>query len=203
VKYLLVALAAYLIGCSNMALYIAKVRKVDLKKHGSGNPGASNAAILMGWRAGVAVAIHDIGKAWLAVFLAGLLFPQLPAVRETAGIACVLRHIFPFYMRFKGGKGFASYLGMTLELNWKFALIMMAVVLLVTVFADYIVVGTFTTIAVVPVYFGMATHSVAAALLLLAGSVAIFCRHWENICRIRKGTEIGLRSTIKKEHRVK
>jgi len=203
VKYLLVALAAYLIGCSNMALYIAKVRKVDLKKHGSGNPGASNAAILMGWRAGVAVAIHDIGKAWLAVFLAGLLFPQLPAVRETAGIACVLGHIFPFYMRFKGGKGFASYLGMTLALNWKFALIMMAVVLLVTVIADYIVVGTFTTIAVVPVYFGMATHSVAAALLLLAGSVAIFCRHWENICRIRKGTEIGLRSTIKKEHRVK
>lgn len=202
-KYLLVALAAYLIGCSNMALYIAKVRKVDLKKHGSGNPGASNAAILMGWRAGVAVAIHDIGKAWLAVFLAGLLFPQLPAVRETAGIACVLGHIFPFYMRFKGGKGFASYLGMTLALNWKFALIMMAVVLLVTVIADYIVVGTFTTIAVVPVYFGMATHSVAAALLLLAGSVAIFCRHWENICRIRKGTEIGLRSTIKKEHRVK
>lgn len=202
-KYLLVVLAAYLIGCSNMALYIAKARKVDLKKHGSGNPGASNAAILMGWRAGVAVAVHDIGKAWLAVFLAGLLFPQLPAVRETAGIACVLGHIFPFYMRFKGGKGFASYLGMTLALNWKFALVLMAVVLLVTVIGDYIVVGTFTTIAVVPVYFGFATHSLMAALVLLAGSVAIFCRHWENIQKLRAGTEIGLRSTIKKEHRVK
>ena len=202
-KYLLVVLAAYLIGCSNMALYIAKVRKVDLKKHGSGNPGASNAAILMGWRAGVAVAVHDIGKAWLAVFLAGLLFPQLPAVRETAGIACVLGHIFPFYMCFKGGKGFASYLGMTLALNWKFALVMMAVVLVVTVVADYIVVGTFTTIAVVPVYFGIATHSLLAVLVLLAGSIAIFCRHWENIRKIRAGTEIGLRSTIKKEHRVK
>lgn len=202
-KYLLVALAAYLIGCSNMALYIARAKNVDMKKHGSGNPGASNAAILMGWRAGVAVAVHDIGKAWLAVFLAGLLFPQLPVVRETAGIACVLGHIFPFYMRFKGGKGFASYLGMTLALNWKFALIMMAVVLLVTVIGDYIVLGTFTTITVVPVYFGLSTHSLLAALVLLAGSTAIFCRHWENIQKLRAGTEIGLRSTIKKEHRVK
>ncbi len=202
-RYLLVVLAAYLIGCSNMAFYIAKIKSVDLKKHGSGNHGASNAAIVMGWRAGVAVAVHDIGKAWLAVFLAGLLFPQLPAVGETAGIACVLGHIFPFYMRFKGGKGFASYLGMTLALNWKFALIMMAVVLVVTVIADYIVVGTFTTIAVVPVYFGISTHSLLAVLVLLAGSVAIFYRHWENIRKIRTGTEIGLRSTLKKEHRVK
>ncbi len=202
-KYLLVILAAYLIGCSNMAFYIAKVKSVDLKKHGSGNPGASNAAILMGWRAGVAVAVHDMGKAWLAVFLAGLLFPQLPAVRETAGIACVLGHIFPFYMRFKGGKGFASYLGMTLALNWKFALIMMAVVLVVTVIADYIVLGTFTTILAVPVYFGISNHSLLATLVLLMGSAAIFCRHWENILKIRAGTEIGLRSTIKKEHRVK
>lgn len=202
-KYLLVVLAAYLLGCSNMALYIAKAKKVDLQKYGSGNPGASNAAIVMGWRAGVAVAVHDIGKAWLAVFLAGLLFPQLPAVRETAGIACVLGHIFPFYTRFKGGKGFASYLGMTLALNWKFALIMMAVVLVVTVIADYIVIGTFTTIAVVPVYFGIATHSLLAVLVLLAGSGAIFYRHWENIRKIRTGTEIGLRSTLKKEHRVK
>lgn len=202
-KYLLVVLAAYLLGCSNMAFYIAKSKKVDLKKYGSGNPGASNAAILMGWRAGVTVAVHDIGKAWLAVFLSGVLFPQLPAVREIAGIACVLGHIFPFYMRFKGGKGFASYLGMTLALNWKFALIVMAVVLVVTVIADYIVIGTFTTVVVVPVYFGIATHSLLAVLVLLAGSVAIFYRHWENIRKIRTGTEIGLRSTIKKEHRVK
>lgn len=103
-NYLFIVLMAYLIGCSNMAVYIAKFKKVDLRKNGSGNPGASNAAIVMGWRAGIAVGIHDIGKAWLAVFLAGLLFPQLPAAREAAGVACVLGHIFPFYMRLEGAR---------------------------------------------------------------------------------------------------
>lgn len=203
VNYLLIAVTAYLLGCSNMAIYLGKWKKVDFKKGGSGNPGASNAAILMGWRAGLAVAIHDIGKAWLAVFLTGLLFPQLPAAREIAGIACVLGHIFPFYMRFKGGKGFASYLGMVLALNWKFALIIMAAVVLVTLVADYIVVGTFTTIAVTPIYFGIAAQSMIVALVLLVGSITIFYRHWENIRKIRSGTEIGLRSTLKKEHRVR
>lgn len=202
-KYLFIVIGAYLLGCSNMAIYIAKLKRVDLRKNGSGNPGASNAAIVMGWRAGVAVAVHDIAKAWLAVLLAGLLFPQLPAARETAGIACVLGHIFPFYMKFKGGKGFASYLGMTLALNWKFALIVMAIVVLVTVITDYIVAGTFTTIVVVPVYFGIANYSLVVALVLLVGTAAVFYRHLENIPRMLNGTEIGLCSTIRKEHRVK
>lgn len=96
-KYLLIALTAYLLGCSNMAIYLGKLRKVDLRG-GSGNPGASNAAILMGWRAGILVAVHDIGKGFLAVFLARLLFPALPGAGEVGGISCVLGHIFPFYL---------------------------------------------------------------------------------------------------------
>lgn len=92
---------------------------------------------------------------------------------------------------------------MTLALNWKFALIVMAVVVLITLIADYIVVGTFTTIAVVPVYFGIASYSWIVALVLLVGTAAVFYRHLENIPRMLNGTEIGLRSTIRKEHRVK
>lgn len=110
--YVIVILAAYLLGCSNMAVYLAKLKNVDLTK-GSGNPGTSNATILMGWNAGVIVGIHDIGKAALAVILAELIFPDLKYVGAAAGVACILGHIFPFYMGFRGGKGFASYLGMT------------------------------------------------------------------------------------------
>ena len=201
--YLLIVLLAYLLGCSNMAVYIAKFKKVDLRSGGSGNPGASNATILMGWKAGIAVGIHDIGKAWLAVTLSGLLFPELEAAREAAGIACVLGHIFPFYMKFKGGKGFASYIGMTLALNWKFALIVMAAVVLITLVTDYLVLGTFTTIAAVPVYFGVTCQSWLVAAILLVGTAAIFLRHLENIPRLIHGTEVGLRSTARGEHRVK
>ncbi len=201
--YALAALLGYLLGCSNMAVYIAKIKKVDLRSSGSGNPGTSNAVILMGWKAGILVGIHDIGKAYLAVALAKLLFPELPAIAEMAGIACVLGHIFPFYLKFKGGKGFASYIGMTLALNWKLALIIMAAVAIITLVTDYLVLGTFTTIVAVPAYMGIVTKSLPAVLILCVGTAVIFYKHRENMVRLCKGTEIGLRSTARGEHRVK
>ena len=202
-EYLLVIVAAYLLGCSNMALYISKMKKVELRDGGSGNLGASNATALMGWRAGITVAVHDIGKSALAVLLAKFLFPQLPLIGAVAGVASVLGHIFPFYLKFKGGKGFASYFGMTLALNWKFALVIMALVLIVTLITDYIVVGTTLTILSAPVYMGLAEHSVLLALILCIATLVIIYKHRMNYVRIYKGTEIGLRSVAKGKHRVR
>ena len=201
--YILVILAAYLLGSSNMALYISKIKKVDARAGGSGNLGASNAAILMGWGAGVTVAVHDIGKSALAVILARIVFPGLPFIGTVAGVASVLGHIFPFYLKFRGGKGFASYLGMTLALNWKLALVVMALVLVVTLMTDYIVMGTTLTIVSVPVYMGIAEHSLLLALMLCIASLVIIYKHRMNYVRIWKGTEIGLRSVAKGKHRVR
>ena len=201
--YILVIVGAYLLGCSNMALYISRIKKVDPRAGGSGNLGASNATALMGWRVGIVVAIHDIGKATLAVILARALFPDLVYIGAAAGVACVLGHIFPFYLKFRGGKGFASYIGMTLALNWKFALVIMALVLLVTVITDYIVVGTTLTILSAPVYLGIAEHSILLALILCIATVVILYKHRMNYVRIYNGTEIGLRSVAKGKHRVR
>lgn len=201
--YIAVILIAYLMGSSSMALYISKIKKVDARAGGSGNLGASNATILMGWGAGVAVAVHDIGKSALAVILARAVFPELPFIGTVAGVASVLGHIFPFYLRFRGGKGFASYLGMTLALNWKLALVVMALVLVVTLITDYIVMGTTLTIVSVPVYMGIAEHSLLLALLLCVASLVIIYKHRMNYVRIWKGTEIGLRSVAKGKHRVR
>lgn len=201
--YMLVVLLSYLIGCSSMAFYLSKYKKIDMRSKGSGNLGASNAMVLMGWKAGIVVAVHDIGKAVLAVALAKHVCPQLPFVGAAAGVACVLGHMFPFYLRFKGGKGFASYLGMTLALNWKFALIVMAVVVIVTLISDYIVVGTVTTIVVVPTYMGIVTHSAVLAAILCIATAAILYKHRENYVRIAKGTEIGLRRANRGEHRIR
>lgn len=201
-RYILVIVLAYLLGSSSMALYLSKFKKVDFRGKGSGNLGASNATLLLGWWAGVLVALHDIGKSALAVILAKLIFPQLPHVGAVAGVASVLGHIFPFYLNFKGGKGFASYLGMTLALNWKLALIIMAGVLLVTFVTDYIVMGTTLTIVSVPVYMGIADHSLVLALILCVATAVIVFKHRMNYVRIWKGTEIGLRSAAKGEHRV-
>lgn len=201
-KYLLVILGAYLLGCSNMALYLSKIKHVNPRAGGSGNLGASNAMILMGWKAGILVGAHDIGKSVLAVILARALFPQLEYAGAAAGVASVLGHIFPFHLDFKGGKGFASYLGMTLALNWKFALVVLALVVAVTLLTDYLVLGTFTTIAVVPVWMGIVQHSWILAGILCIGTAVILYKHRENITRLRNGTEIGLRSANRGEHRV-
>jgi glycerol-3-phosphate acyltransferase PlsY len=149
------------------------------------------------------VALHDIGKAALAVMLAKLYFPELPLAGAVAGVASVLGHIFPFYLKFKGGKGFASYFGMTLALNWKFALVIAVLVLLVTVITDYIVAGTTLTIVTVPVYLGIAEHSMLLALTLCIATAVIVYKHRMNYVRIYKGTEIGLRSVMQGKHRMK
>lgn len=201
--YLLTILGAYLLGSSNMALYISKIKKVDARAGGSGNLGASNATALMGWSAGITVALHDIGKSALAVLLARFFFPELPNIGAVAGIASVLGHIFPFYLKFNGGKGFASFWGMTLALNWKLALIIAVLVVLVTLITDYIVVGTTLTILTVPVYMGIAEHSILLALILCIGTVVIMYKHRMNYVRIYRGTEIGLRSVAQGKHRVK
>jgi glycerol-3-phosphate acyltransferase PlsY len=203
VAYILIVLAAYLMGCSNLALYISKMKRVDIRTGGSGNLGASNATALLGWRIGILVALHDIGKAALAVMLAKLYFPDLPLAGAVAGVASVLGHIFPFYLKFKGGKGFASYFGMTLALNWKFALVIAVLVLLVTVITDYIVAGTTLTIVTVPVYLGIAEHSMLLALTLCIATAVIVYKHRMNYVRIYKGTEIGLRSVMQGKHRMK
>ena len=201
--YFIVVCMGYLLGCSSMALYLSRYKKVDMKSAGTGNLGASNATALMGWRYGVLVALHDIGKSVLAVMLAKFFFPNLEYAGAAAGIASVMGHIFPFYLKFKGGKGFASYWGMTLALNWKLALVIFVAGLLLTFLTDYIVTATTTTVIAVPVYLGFATNSLILVLILCIGSAVIIYKHRKNYVRIFRGTEIGLRSVARGEHKVK
>ena len=202
-QYILVIILSYILGSSNMAKYIAAIKKVDLSAGGSGNPGASNAVILMGWGAGVLTALHDIGKSALAVVLARLVFPDAPYIGAVAGIAAVLGHIFPFWMKFKGGKGFASYLGMTIALNWKFAIVVLLLVAVVTLITDYIVAATTNTIILVPIWMGLSAGSWLLFLILLSGSLVIAWKHRENYVRMYNGTEIRFRKAGRGDYRVK
>ena len=200
--YILVVLCAYILGSSSMSFYIGKLKGVNIKETGSKNLGASNTMILLGWKYGVIVGIHDIAKSALAVILAVYLFPSLPYIGVIAGVASVLGHIFPFYLKFKGGKGFASYLGMTFALNWKLALIICVVIVIATLITDYIVIGTTLTITIVPTYFGIVTKGWAVPLILAIATLVIIYKHRMNYVHIVKGTEIGLRSANKGEHRI-
>ena len=193
----------YLIGSFNMAYLLSRLKNTEMRDKGSGNLGASNTTALLGWRAGVLVCVVDIMKAVLTVLLARRLFPELLHVGAVAGVAAVLGHIFPFYLNFRGGKGFASYMGLTIAINWKFALVLLAVILIVTVVTDYIVCGTVTTIVATPLYIGYTSHSLLLGLIFSVATVVILYKHRENFKRIRNRTEIGLHSVLRGEHRVK
>lgn len=121
-----------------------------------------------------------------------------------AGVACVLGHIFPFYLKFKGGKGFASYVGMAFALNWKLALVIILLIFVVTVLTDYIVSATVMSAISFPLSMGIYTKSWILVLVLCIASGVMLWRHRENLIRIFiKGNEIGFRSAAKGEHRIK
>lgn len=200
--YVIAAVIGYLLGCPNMAIYIAQYRKVDIRATGGKNPGTANTVLVMGWGPGIIVALHDIGKGVLATLIAKILFPGLDGIAVVAGAACVIGHIYPVFMKFRGGKGFAAYIGMWLTVDWRFALTILAVVVLVTVIFDYLTIGTTITVLLLPVYLGVFFIGWIPLVAASIATVTVILNHVENYVRIWKGTEFGLRSAIKKEHRV-
>ena len=191
---ILCALLGYLLGCINPAYLIARARGFDIRSRGSGNAGASNAVITMGKAAGVFSAIIDIFKAWLAVCLATRYFTALsvgdiPVAGEIAGVACMLGHMFPFFMAFRGGKGFACMAGMILYMDWRAFLLLFCGELLLVFITDYICVAPLSLSVVFPIIRGLTTGSWAAALILCLAIPAVWYRHTVNIRRIADGTE--------------
>jgi len=202
-EYFIVILFSYLLGTSSMSYYLAKINHVDIRNKGSKNLGASNAMILMGWKAGILVAVHDAGKALLAVILAGILFPEATYVKEAAGVAAVFGHIFPFYLKYKGGKGLASYIGMALALDLKFGLAVLVLLAVVTLMTDYIVLGTVSVILTFPALIAFVSGNLHGAGIVLLASALIGWKHRENYVRIAKGTEIRFRKANRGDYRVK
>ena len=200
--YILSIALGYLLGSSSMAYYIGKWKNQDVRQVGTGNLGASNTAVVFGWGAAVAVAVHDIGKAFLAVLIARWLFPGLTHAGAAAGVACVVGHIFPFYLKFRGGKGMASYFGLILALNWKMALGLAVALILITLITDYISLAAISMSVLAPAYTALVDKDVAMALILAVATVVLLYKHRENIVRIAKHQEIGLRSTAKGENRI-
>lgn len=200
--YIFAFLGAYLLGCSNMAEYLGRMKKINVRSSGTGNPGASNVIMLMGWGAGVLVMIHDIGKAVLAVGLARVCFPELAYADAVAGVACVIGHMFPFYMNFRGGKGVASYVGTAFMLNWKFTIIAALIAVVVSALTDVGAFGVTAFIIAVPVYMGIRNNSVVLAVILLAGSLLIAWKHKDNYTRLLKGDEFSFKKTSRGDYRV-
>ena len=182
-------LVGYLIGCFNLAYIISKVKKVDLQNTGSKNLGASNTFITIGKAMGVLVGASDIFKCTLVVILIKLVFPDMDLLPYIAGIACVMGHMFPFYLKFKGGKGFASFLGMSLGIHWKFFIVIGICIILITLITKYIVLATMATVISYPVFLFIITGNLIVVTMVAALSLIIIIKHYKNLIRIARGEE--------------
>ncbi len=210
-KIILAVLFGYAVGNINPSYIIARLRGFDIRKKGSGNAGASNAVITMGKAIGIASALFDILKATAVVWLSHyVLFKEVPYAAEIAGVSCILGHIWPAVMKFKGGKGLACLGGVILAVDWRLFLIMLASEIVLAVALDYICVIPVTASVLLPLFYGFfgadgtgwlwrGAGSWWGALILAVAALAIWVRHIENFKRIRAGTEMHLSYLWKKD----
>ncbi len=189
-KYLLCILIGYLIGTINPSYIIAKIRGFDIREKGSKNAGASNALILFGKVLGIGCALFDIAKATLAIWLCGKLFPELTYSFAVTGVSCILGHVFPFYMKFRGGKGLACLGGMILAFDWRVFLIMLACEIVVAIVTNYICFVPLSASMVFPIVYGIIRHDWWGALILCLVIPVMFFKHKENLKRIKQKTEM-------------
>lgn len=189
-KYLLCILIGYLIGTINPSYIIAKLRGFDIREKGSQNAGASNALILLGKVIGIGCALFDIAKAAFVIWLCETLFSELAYSFVVTGIACILGHLFPFYMKFKGGKGLACLGGMILAFDWRVFLIMLTAEIVVAIVTDYICFVPLTASAAFPIVYGIMRRDVWGALIVALLLPLMLYKHKENLKRIKQKTEL-------------
>lgn len=203
---LLLFVAGYLIGCFHGSLAAQALSGINVKKEGVKNSGASNAAIVLGWKYGLLVALIDIFKGFAAVAGLRLLLETSSFSPEmiwtllfVTGAGVVFGHNFPFYMNFNGGKGTASVIGVMLALDWKLGLLGLGLLIGVSLATDYLVIGVLVLYAV---YFVIAFVPASGSWPLLTAS-ALFAmavwKHSENIIRIKDGTENKVSSVLRKK----
>jgi glycerol-3-phosphate acyltransferase PlsY len=188
-RALALIVAGFALGSIPFGVLLARSRGVDLKKVGSGNIGATNAARALGKKMGAVVLILDTLKAWLPTVAAARWFGAGPEVAAATGFAAFLGHIYSPWLRFRGGKGVACELGAFLALApaaTGMAVAVCAVVVLATRIGS---LGSLLgTAALVPVLI-VRHEPVPYVALAVAMFVLVVWRHRDNLRRLAKGQE--------------
>jgi glycerol-3-phosphate acyltransferase PlsY len=189
-------IGAYLIGSVPFAWLLARRwGAADLRRVGSGNIGAANVLRASGVKAGVLVAVLDIAKGALSVMLAAR-FGDNAAAPAAAGLAAIVGHIYPVWLRFRGGKGVATACGVFSMLT-PLAVPPALGIFVVTVWiTKYISLGSvLASIALPPIAYALGSPAPAVAAAFAASVIIVF-RHRANVLRLRAGTErrIGTRA---------
>ncbi len=204
---ILCIIIGYALGCIQTAYIIGKLyKKIDIRDYGSGNAGATNAMRVLGMRIGVLTLAVDALKAILAVVVTALIFGyDNKYLLLYAGIGVVLGHNYPFYMKFKGGKGVAATLGIVAAVDFRLLLLAGIPALLLLLTLKYMSVASLTFVLLLPIvtaiFYLKGPHGVEMVFQTLFFTVSAFWRHRGNLVRLVRGTEVKMGQKVKIEDR--
>lgn len=197
-------LSGYVLGSIPVGYLLVRARSGgDVRATGSGNIGATNVARAAGWSTGVATLVLDAAKGFFAVWLMGHFSDGNIRFMMYAGLAAILGHVFPVWLKFSGGKGVATALGVFLAICWPAVAVGVAVFAIVVIFWRYVSLASVSAAAALPllVYVlyapGHAPPVTVSAGTLLA-AVLVIVKHRQNIERLMAGTEPRLEIDRKK-----
>jgi glycerol-3-phosphate acyltransferase PlsY len=184
----LLVVPAYFLGTFPSALLVARAGGHDVLHEGSGNPGASNVARLMGWKAGLVVLAADFAKGAIASGVG--LAVSGRAAAFALGIAAVLGHMFPVTRRFKGGKGVATAGGMLVVLYPLIVVVLGVLWFLVARVLKLASVASLLCAVLFPVLVGLAGYGALETAVIAALAVVVIARHAANLRRLFGGREL-------------
>lgn len=199
-------LIGYVCGLFQTAYIYGRINGIDIREHGSGNSGTTNALRVLGKKAGLIVFAGDILKILAAGFLVTVLFNQgdffgdrAALYKLYAGLGAVLGHNFPFYLNFKGGKGIAVTSGLILMMYWRITILCLIAFALTVGLTRYVSLGSLVITALFMIswiFLGQTGRLALTPAHLLESYVLVFLivamaywRHRANIKRLIAGTE--------------
>jgi glycerol-3-phosphate acyltransferase PlsY len=184
---LLAFLGGYLSGSVPYGLLLGKISGLgDIRKSGSGNIGATNVLRVGGKKLAIVTLLLDALKGTVPVLVAGQIHMDYAVI---AALGAFIGHLFPVWLRFKGGKGVAVALGIAFALSWQMGLALGLIWLSVALISRYSSLSALTAFGLSPVIAGLLTDNAPVVNVMLFISLMIWFRHRDNIVRLFKGTE--------------
>lgn len=185
---------SYFLGCINGALLVSKyILRDDVRNHGSGNAGLTNFYRVFGGKLTIVVVLCDMLKAVAAVLLGSLLLGHflgwVVLGKYIAGLACMLGHMFPCMFQFKGGKGILSGGAIALMMDWRIALVVWGIFIILFALTKMVSVGSLSAGLAFMVMSAVIYRSIIITLFAIVIGVLVFWGHRSNILRIVKGEE--------------
>ena len=187
---IILTLLSYLLGSISAGFLVGSSAGVDVRSAGSGNIGATNVARTLGWKKGLVTLFADVAKGFLPVLAAHLL-DLGNAAAAAAGLAAFAGHLYPVFLRFKGGKGVATAAGVYLAAMPLGILVVVGVFVLVMLAARRVSLASLSAAVLAPVVAWTLSYPEEVAWMSLVIGFLVVVRHRENIRRLMAGEEPG------------